>query len=375
MWKNVGARWELSTETSSGVVEASPRGDDGAMNETHARDAYILIAAHDPARADILHIAAATGREVVEATDDVEIRRLFRRAFAVLIDATCAPAVTDLPRRPRVFLVAPDPGPPDFELAMGIHAELACTVPSMSYDIVEALSRQPENTTGGGEVIGVMGACGGAGTSTLACALALTSSRPSLLVDACPYSGGLDLVLGAEEKDGKRWPDVHVDGHVPAAELRGALPEVGGSASLLTCDRGGVSPPPTTDEIVAVIESHRADPTGARTIVDLPTWSEPVAGLLGVLDRLILVVPAEVRAVAAAASLTRVIRTELSIAVRYRQWSGLSAREVGRLLSLPVDADIPHLKGLAKQVETRGLTSLPTRLRRVAECLLGEKRG
>ena len=78
---------------------------------------------------------------------------------------------------------------------------------------------------------------------------------------------------------------------------------------------------------------------------------------------------------AAAASLTRVIRTELSIAVRYRQWSGLSAREVGRLLSLPVDADIPHLKGLAKQVETRGLTSLPTRLRRVAECLLGEKRG
>ena len=34
------------------------------MNET-----YILIAAHEPAHADVLHIAAATGHEVVETTD------------------------------------------------------------------------------------------------------------------------------------------------------------------------------------------------------------------------------------------------------------------------------------------------------------------
>lgn len=348
--------------------------EDGAMNETRMHESYILIAADDPVRADILHIAAATGREVVEATDPVEIRRLFRRAFAVLIDATCAAATRDLPRRSRVFLVTPDPGPPDYECAMAIHAELACTVPSMSYDIVEALSREPARIAGGGEVIGVMGVCGGAGSSTLACALALSSSRPSLLVDACPYSGGLDLVLGAEEIEGKRWPDVHLDGHVPATELRGALPQVGDTA-LLTCDRGAVSAPPTTEEVIAVIECHRGDPAGARTIVDLPVWSEPVAGILSALDRLILVVPAEVRAVAAAAGITRTIRTELAIAVRYREWSGLSSREVGRLISLPVEAEIPHVRGLAKQVETRGLTHLPQQLRRAAEYLLGVERG
>ena len=110
-------------------------------------------------------------------------------------------------------------------------------------------------------------------------------------------------------------------------------------------------------------------------MVDLPAWGDTARQLVGALDRVYLVVPAEVRAVAAGTAISRAVRTELGVVVRYRQWSGLSAREVGRLLSLPVDADIPHLKGLAKQVETRGLTSLPTRLRRVAECLLGEKRG
>jgi CO dehydrogenase nickel-insertion accessory protein CooC1 len=55
------------------------------------------------------------------------------------------------------------------------------------------------------------GGRGGAGASVLATALALTASRldrPTMLVDADPYGGGLDLVLGAEKTGGLRWPDL-----------------------------------------------------------------------------------------------------------------------------------------------------------------------
>lgn len=341
----------------------------GAMNET-----YILIAAHEPVHADVLHIAAATGHEVVETTDPLEIRRHYRRAFAVLIDAECAECVADQPRRPRVFVVAPDPGPPDYQRALALHAEAACTVPSMSYDIVEALSATPARPSATGEVIGVLGACGGAGSSTLACALALSSSSPSLLVDAVPFSGGLDLLLGAEEQEGKRWADVHVEGHVPAAELRAALPHVADTA-ILTCDRGGVAPAPSVEDIVAIIECHRSDSSGALTVVDLPAWGDTARQLVGALDRVYLVVPAEVRAVAAGTAISRAVRTELGVVVRYRQWSGLSAHEVENLVKLPVVAEIPHVRGLAKTVETRGMRTVPRQLKAVAERLEGARRG
>lgn len=341
----------------------------GAMNET-----YILIAAHEPAHADVLHIAAATGHEVVETTDPLEIRRHYRRAFAVLIDAECAECVADQPRRPRVFVVAPDPGPPDYQRALALHAEAACTVPSMSYDIVEALSATPARPSATGEVIGMLGACGGAGSSTLACALALSSSSPSLLVDAVPFSGGLDLLLGAEEQEGKRWADVHVEGHVPAAELRAALPHVADTA-ILTCDRGGVAPAPSVEDIVAIIECHRSDSSGALTVVDLPAWGDTARQLVGALDRVYLVVPAEVRAVAAGTAISRAVRTELGVVVRYRQWSGLSAHEVENLVKLPVVAEIPHVRGLAKTVETRGMRIVPRQLKAVAERLEGFRRG
>ena len=63
----------------------------------------------------------------------------------------------------------------------------------------------------GAATVAVVGGRGGAGASTLACALARdggSSAGAVMLVDADPLGGGLDLLLGAEGVPGLRWPDL-----------------------------------------------------------------------------------------------------------------------------------------------------------------------
>ena len=47
----------------------------------------------------------------------------------------------------------------------------------------------------------------------------------ALLVDADPWSGGIDLVVGSEDEPGLRWPDLALErGRIDMAALRQALP-------------------------------------------------------------------------------------------------------------------------------------------------------
>ncbi|MDK6521577.1 hypothetical protein QP173_09320, partial [Aerococcus urinae] len=56
-----------------------------------------------------------------------------------------------------------------------------------------------------------------------------------LLVDACPYSGGLDLLTGIENKPGARWPDLAAGtGSVDAADLVRALPTTPDGIAVLS---------------------------------------------------------------------------------------------------------------------------------------------
>lgn len=86
-------------------------------------------------------------------------------------------------------------------------------------------------------VIGVAGAVGGIGTSTLACWLAADAAArgvQSVLVDGDPDACGLDLLLGLESLEALRWPDLYgskgvlrpeqlwplLPGHAETANLR-----------------------------------------------------------------------------------------------------------------------------------------------------------
>lgn len=88
-------------------------------------------------------------------------------------------------------------------------------------------------------VVGVVGAAGGVGASTLAALVARRLSRTTstVLVDLDPGAAGLDVVVGIEESDGARWPDLRgAGGDVRGEDVVALLPRWG-SCAVLSADR------------------------------------------------------------------------------------------------------------------------------------------
>ncbi|MDR3081976.1 MAG: septum formation initiator, partial [Streptomyces sp.] len=85
---------------------------------------------------------------------------------------------------------------------------------------------------------------------------------------------------------------------------------------------------------------------GGAVVVDLPRRvDEGVAEVLAQVDVGVLVVPAELRAIAAArrvAAVAGMVLGDLRIAVRGPYAPGLDDREVARLLGLPLVGEVPY---------------------------------
>jgi Mrp family chromosome partitioning ATPase len=204
-----------------------------------------------------------------------------------------------------------------------------------------------------GLIVSVVGGRGGAGASVLAAGLALTAARAgvaTLLVDADPLGGGLDLVLGWESVAGPRWPGL-VAG-LPEAVL--ALPHQAGLAAL-SYDR---TPTPRVglDSLAAVLAHGRR--TQQLVVVDVPRHFDDRA-MLALTDsaQVYLVVPAQLRACAAAARVVDAARQHcdrLSVVVRGPAPGGLTVADVTTALSLPCAGYLRSEPGLARDLE-RGL--------------------
>jgi secretion/DNA translocation related CpaE-like protein len=199
-----------------------------------------------------------------------------------------------------------------------------------------------------GWLVAVGGSCGGSGASTLATALALAAgagSSGALLVDADPWGGGLDLVLGAERDDGLRWPGLsEVRGRLDGAAVMAALPEVQG-VSVLAASRA--APHPVPDEaLAAVVEAARVG--GWPVVVDLPRPGPrgPDSGaelLLAEADLALLLVPARLRAASAARVLVGPDRPGPWAAARLVTRpvpGGLARHEIADVVGRPVLAEL-----------------------------------
>jgi len=355
---------------------------------------FILVAVGDPAlHPEATHVAAATGYAVMDSADPREISRLHTRARAVLVDADIAAHVSTLARRPGVYFLAADPGPVDWQAALNCHAEHAYVLPAQAAELLtelghaDAAPRIPDHPGSGGAdhastVIAVLGAAGGAGTSTLAAAMARVcatdSGAPVTLIDADGGSGGLDLLLGLEDTPGARWPDLRLgEGAVSAVDLRAALPGTRDGVAVLSAARSTIADPFRLgpDTISPVLDSIRG--AGGTTIVDTSTADHHTAlTVLDAADQAILLIPAEVRPAAAAARITadlRRTRTSVAGIARHRGWAGLSSDDLEKITQCDIIAELGTITRLARTVELSGLPDqLPRPLLTCARAALAE---
>jgi secretion/DNA translocation related CpaE-like protein len=196
-----------------------------------------------------------------------------------------------------------------------------------------------------GLVVAVIGGCGGAGASVLAAALARTAARsgPTLLVEIDQLGGGADLLLGAEDEPGLRWPDLtSARGRLLPGSLSGALPLIDG-VHVLAAARSGPVTGPSAEAVTAVLDSAPAE--YAVVVLDLPRHLDEAArAAVRVVDTGLVVVPAEVRATAAARRVVASLRprmTDLRVVVRGPAPAGLDPTGIGTALGLPLAGLLP----------------------------------
>jgi secretion/DNA translocation related CpaE-like protein len=221
-------------------------------------------------------------------------------------------------------------------------------------------------------------------TSAVAVAVA-ESGRRAMLVDCDALGGGLDLALGAEKMDGLRWSGLALGGgRVPAAALHAALPtpRLGGRGGLTVLSYGrSDGPAPDGAAVRAVCNAGRR--AGETVICDVPRHPcEPGTAALETADLTVLVVPAEVRACASAATVVaRVQRygVALQLVVRGPAPGGITPSDVGRALGVPVLAAMHPQPGLAGALDRgavpgRSRGPLATAARQVLAVLDGSSR-
>lgn len=333
-----------------------------AQHDGDRRRALVMIS--DPDLLDaVLRLAAAAGCELHRAHDPAQARRNWSDAPLVLLDAPaadrCAPA--GLPRRGGVVVaVRGEPPPAVWRQAVAVGAEHVIALPEAESWLVAALTEAAEGRHRGGAVLAVVGGRGGAGASVLAAAVAVTAARAGqrvLLVDCDPLGGGIDLVLGAEDVEGLRWPGIGVGGgRVPATALHDALPApaVGrgaGELGVLSCDRSAHGPSPAA--VASVVDAGRR--AGETVVCDLPRYpTESAVAALSAADLTALVVPADVRSCAAAARVAAVLAEHggaVRLIVRGPAPGGVDAAEVARAIGLPLLATMAPEPGLARALE------------------------
>ncbi|CAM5527765.1 septum formation initiator [Streptomyces avidinii] len=273
----------------------------------------------------------------------------------VLVGDDAARRVRGAPRRDGVFLVGRDLDDPlVWQRALEIGAEEVLTLPDAESRLVDRIADVVEGAGRPALTVGVIGGSGGAGASTLACALALRAARAgerTILIDGDPLGGGMDVLLGGETAEGLRWPDFAASrGRVGAGALADSLPELH-ALRVLSWDRGDrvVVPPAAMRAVVAAARRR-----GGVVVVDLPRRvDEAVAEVLAQLDLVLMVVSGELRAVAAAgrvAAGVRMAARDVRVVVRGRVPGGLDAEAVAGLLGAPLAGEVPVEVGLPGRV-------------------------
>ncbi|MBM9505747.1 septum site-determining protein Ssd [Actinacidiphila acididurans] len=304
---------------------------------------------------DLLRLCAAAGTEPEVVFERTPGATTWDNAPLVLVGAEASGRVRGIARRAGVVLVGRNLDDHKvWRQALNIGADQVVMLPDGETWLAGRIADVAEGAGEPALTVGVVGGRGGAGASTLACALAVTAARAgrrTMLIDGDPLGGGLDILLGAERTAGLRWPDfADSRGRVSSGALEESLPRLD-SLSVLSWDRGDtvVVPPQAMRSVLGAARRR-----GGLVVVDLPRRvDDTIAETLAQIDIGLLVVPCELRAVAAAArvagAVTMVLK-DLRVVARGPSDAGLDDSEIARMIGLPLAGELPDEPALADAV-------------------------
>ena len=312
-------------------------------------------------RNELDRIAAAVGVRIVHAGIGSSVsRRTWSAAAAVVLDQIAADQCgqSGLARRSHVsVLTAADPTTATWAAAIAVGARHVLKLPEQERELIVELGEAAESLRDNGlrgEVVAVIGGCGGAGASLLAVALAYSAAN-AFLVDLDPWGGGVDLLVGGETAPGLRWPDLALQGgRLNWSAVREALPRHRGITLLSGTRRGHELDAGPVD---AVVDAGRRG--GVTVVCDLPRrLTDATQAALDAADLVVLVSPCDVRACAATGSIAPVLATinpNLGLVVRGPSPGGLRAAEVADIAGLPLLESMKAEPQLAEHLERGGL--------------------
>lgn len=237
------------------------------------------------------------------------------------------------------------------------------------------------NPASGAGVVGIVGGCGGAGASTLAVLVAAEAAgrgTRTLLVDGDPWGGGLCTALSGQDTPGLRWPELlRASGAINPEQLASALPQLAG-LSLLSWETGQIQEPAPAMSFAAtatVENTLTAAPSQPRTaagevmraargayglvVVDLGRNPDSFTTLALHCNGVVMVIPAQMRAAAAALNLLDLLPPmPVAAVVRGPIREGLDAMMVASAVGLPLVGRLPQLRGVTEALESQRLPEL-----------------
>lgn len=302
----------------------------------------------------VLAVAAAAGVEPQVVPNAGSVRPVWTSAAAVIIGVDQAAHLANmvLPRRADVFVVGEEAGR-DQVCAWSLPLAAAVVLlPSGANRLATALADATGLGVGSGRTVAVVGGSGGVGASSCAAALAFLAAQlgmRSILVDADPVGGGLDLLVGAERVAGWRWSRLSsARGHL--GDLAGHLPQVDG-VDVLSMGRGvresdlGPDAEQMTSVLLSATRSHQL------VVVDVPReLTSAGREALRRADVVLLVVAAQLRGIAAAQQMMAQLDeacTGLGALVRLTRPRGLPAEAVADGLGLELVGTLPEDSAVA----------------------------
>jgi secretion/DNA translocation related CpaE-like protein len=298
-----------------------------------------VLCTEDPVlHESVMRVAAVADVDIVVHQRLSDARGSWSSAPVILLgsDAVSDALILGLPRRAGVVIVTMDDGDL-WRCAVELGAQAVVTLPGDDAQLIGLLVDRDHTSQPPAPVVVVTGGCGGAGASHLAVAIAQSAAthcaRGALLIDADDLGGGLELLVELENAPGLRWRDLSaIEGRVPPDALRGALPHVD-DMHLLSHDRQSTVVEPQTWD--AILDA------GSRgyglTVVDAARDCSPT-----VMNRArltVVVVPADLRSVAAAAARIAVLQQharDVRIVIRHRRDSDLDRTDVSAALESPI---------------------------------------